>query len=59
MHPEVSFKWLARKPMTFPKTCQAGLAERLKALKDVFPDIMEQAVEAPVGEGARSEARGS
>ena len=45
--------------MTFPKTCQAGLAERLKALKDVFPDIMEQAVEAPVGEGARSEARGS
>lgn len=44
VHPEVSFKWLARRPMAFAKSCQAGTTERLKALEGAFPDIVERAV---------------
>jgi len=43
VHPEVCFTVLADKPMSFHKSKPEGRAERLEALRTVFPDIDEHA----------------
>jgi predicted RNase H-like nuclease len=43
MHPEVSFTELAGAPMTHHKRDSAGRAERLAALRAVFPDVERRA----------------
>ena len=44
VHPEVSFANMAGCPMSFHKSRQAGVAERLALLKGHFPNIVEAAV---------------
>ncbi len=44
VHPEVSFAGMAGRPMSFHKSRQAGVAERLTLLKRHFPNIVEAAV---------------
>ena len=44
VHPEVSFASMVGHPMSFHKTRQAGVAERLTLLKCHFPNIVEAAV---------------
>ncbi len=41
MHPEVSFAELAGAPMQFHKSTPEGRAERLRALRTVFPSVEE------------------
>jgi predicted RNase H-like nuclease len=52
VHPEVSFTALNRAPMVHPKKEAAGRAERLAALRPVFPDIDVHAGVAIPGAGA-------
>jgi len=44
VHPEVSFRFMAGSPMSFHKSLQAGVAERLALLECHFPDIVDIAV---------------
>ncbi|MDE0231686.1 MAG: DUF429 domain-containing protein [bacterium] len=44
VHPEVSFRFMAGSPMSFHKSLQAGVAERLSLLECHFPDIVDAAV---------------
>jgi len=44
VHPEVSFRVMAGNPMSFHKSLQAGVAERLALLERHFPDIVDAAV---------------
>ena len=44
VHPEVSFGVMAGNPMSFHKSLQAGVAERLAVLEDHFPDVVDAAV---------------
>ncbi len=39
VHPEVSFTAMTGRPMAYAKRCPAGRAERLAALRAVFPDV--------------------
>ena len=48
VHPEVSFQAMAGKPMSFHKSLQAGIAERLELLESHFPNIVDVAVRANV-----------
>jgi predicted RNase H-like nuclease len=52
VHPEVSFTALNRAPMVHPKKEAAGRAERLAALRPVFPDVDVHAGVAIPGAGA-------
>lgn len=44
VHPEVSFRVMADQPMSFHKSRQAGVAERLVLLRRHFPNIVDAAV---------------
>lgn len=44
VHPEASFAVMAGRPMSFHKSLQAGVAERLALLERHFPDIVDVAV---------------
>lgn len=44
VHPEVSFRDMAGRPMSFHKSLQAGVAERLAALEPHFPNIVDSTV---------------
>lgn len=44
VHPEVSFRAMAGKPMSFHKSLQAGVAERLALLERRFPNVLDKAV---------------
>ena len=48
VHPEVCFKRMAGRPMSFKKSCQAGVAERLEVLKAAFPNIVDSAMLASI-----------
>ncbi len=44
VHPEVCFRLLADRPMEYHKANVAGRAERLAALREVYPDIDSQSL---------------
>ncbi len=44
VHPEVSFRVMAGNPMSFHKSLQAGVAERLALLECDFPNTVDMAL---------------
>ena len=44
VHPEVSFRFMGNRPMSFHKSLQAGIAERLALLECHFPEVVHEAV---------------
>ena len=48
VHPEVSFRDMAGRPMSFHKSLQAGVAERLVLLRCHFPNIVDSTVRTRV-----------
>jgi predicted RNase H-like nuclease len=51
IHPEVSFQCMAGSPMSYHKSRQAGISERLIWLERGFPNIAQEVIRAPITSG--------